>query len=70
MVDAQHQGRGVGKAALAQVIDHVRSKRVSSSLITSYVPGSGCPEPFYLRFGFKPTGEIDDGEIVLELSLT
>ena len=24
----------------------------------------------YLRFGFKPTGEIDDGEIVLELSLT
>jgi diamine N-acetyltransferase len=67
MIDARYQGRGVGKAALKEVIAHVRGKRVFSSLRTSYVPGPGCPEPFYVRLGFRPTGEIEDGETVLEL---
>jgi diamine N-acetyltransferase len=35
----------------------------------SYVPGPGCPEPFYLRAGFQHTGKVDDGEIVLALPL-
>jgi diamine N-acetyltransferase len=39
-------------------------------LLTSYHPGEGEPWPFYRRFGFEPTGEIDDGEIVLRLDLT
>jgi diamine N-acetyltransferase len=70
MVDARFQRQGVGKAALALVIAHVRSKRVFSSVVTSYVPGPGCPEAFYLGAGFRPTGEIDDGEIVLALPLS
>lgn len=69
MIDAGFQGRGIGAAALEQVIAHVRSKRVFSALATSYVPGPGCPEPFYLRAGFRPTGALDDGEVVLELPL-
>ena len=69
MVDATYQGQGVGKAALAQVIAHVRSKQVSSSLVTSYVPGPGCPEPFYLSIGFRHTGEIEGNEVVLEIPL-
>jgi diamine N-acetyltransferase len=39
-------------------------------LFTSYEPGDGEPWPFYQRFGFEPTGEIDDGEIVLRLALS
>ena len=69
MVDTQFQGQGVGTAALEQVIAHVRSKGLFSSLLVSYVPGPGCPEKFYLRAGFKHTGKVDDGEIVLELPL-
>jgi diamine N-acetyltransferase len=34
------------------------------------VQGEGGPEDFYLRLGFVPTGEIDDGEIVACLDLT
>jgi hypothetical protein len=34
-------------------------------MLTSWVPDlPGTPEPFYLRFGFVPTGDIDDGEVV------
>lgn len=69
MVDAQFQGRGVGRAALDQVITHVRSKKFFSSLLVSYVPAPGCPEKFYLRAGFRHTGKVEDGEVVLELSL-
>ena len=69
MIDARFQGRGIGKIALLRVIDHVRSKGVFKTLKLSYVPGPGCPEPFYLGLGFRHTGQIDGNEIVLELPL-
>jgi diamine N-acetyltransferase len=70
MIDTRFQGRGIGAAALEQVIAHVRSKGLFSSLVTSYVPGPGSPEQFYLRAGFRHTGKVDDGEVVLELPLS
>jgi diamine N-acetyltransferase len=69
MIDTRFQGQGVGAAALRQVASHVRGKGLYSSLSTSYVPGPGCPEQFYLRAGFRRTGKVDDGEIVLEMPL-
>ena len=69
MIDAKFQGQGIGRLALQNVIDHVRSKGLFSSLVTSYIPGPGCPERFYLRAGFKHTGKVDGGELVLELPL-
>ena len=70
MIDRAFQGQGIGAAALEQVIKHVRSKNLFTSLAVSYVPGPGCAERFYLRAGFQHTGRVDDGEIVLELPLT
>lgn len=69
MIDARYQGRRIGKAALEQVVDHVRAKHAVTLLTVSYVPGPGCPEPFYVACGFRHTGQVDGGEIVLELSL-
>lgn len=69
MVDRDFQGRGVGKAALALVVEHVRAKRIFSNLELSYVPGPGCAEPFYRKLGFVPTGKVDDGEVVLSLAI-
>jgi diamine N-acetyltransferase len=70
MIDGQHQGRGIGAAAMRLVIEHVRRKGLFETLELSYVPGPGCPEPFYLGLGFRHTGRIDEGEVVLELPLT
>lgn len=69
MIDAKFQGRGIGRAALLKVIEHVRSKGVFATLQLSYVPGPGCPEPFYLGLGFRHTGQLDGVEVVLELPL-
>lgn len=70
MIDARYQHRGIGRAALRQIIEHVRNKGRFSHLQLSYVPGPGCPEPFYLSLGFRHTGRVDEGEIVLELPLS
>ena len=69
MVDSKYQGKGIGRAALTQVIEYVRGKRIFTSLQLSYVPGPECPEHFYLGLGFRHTGRVDEGQIVLELNL-
>jgi len=69
MVDADSQGKGIGRAALLLVVKHVRSKGLFSALSLSYVPAPGCAERFYLDQGFQPTGKVEDGEVELELLL-
>jgi diamine N-acetyltransferase len=69
MIDQRFQGKGIGAMALRQVIEHVTAKRRFKTLETSYVPGPGCPEPFYLGLGFRHTGRMDGVEVVLELPL-
>lgn len=69
MIDERFQGRGIGRAALQRVIEHVRAKGLFSALELSYVPGPGCPESFYLGIGFRHTGRVDDNEIILRLPL-
>ena len=69
MIDERHQGRGIGREAMRQVIAHVRAKGGFKALELSYVPGPGCPEPFYRSLGFQPTGRMEDDEVVLELPL-
>jgi diamine N-acetyltransferase len=69
MVDAKHQRKGVGRAAMLLVIEHVRRKGVFKKLAISYIPEEGGPEQLYLSLGFRPTGEMDEDEIVMELPL-
>ena len=69
MVDERFQGRGVGRTALQMVIEHVRAKGLFTTLELSYVPAEGNPEPFYRALGFRHTGRIEDGEVVLALDL-
>jgi diamine N-acetyltransferase len=69
MIDARHQGKGLGRTALRLVVDHVRTRPGQTKLYTSCVPGPHSPIGFYEKFGFKRTGEFDDDEEVLELRL-
>jgi diamine N-acetyltransferase len=69
MIGEPFQGQGIGRAALLLVIEHARSKGIFDKLELSYVPGPGCPEPFYLSLGFRHTGKVDEGEVILEFPL-
>jgi len=69
MIDHRYQGLGFGGRALMLIVEHVRTRTDLGYMLTSYVPGDGSPGDFYLKFGFTPTGEEMDCEIVLRLDL-
>lgn len=69
MVDRRLQGRGYGRAAMALLAAHARTRPGVTALDLSYVPGSHEPRAFYEKLGFVATGEVDDGEIVMRLDL-
>ncbi len=66
VIDRRHQGRGIGRRVVEQVVAQARVWEVDA-LQVSWVPGIGSPGPFYESLGFVPTGEVDEGEIVAEL---
>ena len=69
LIEARYQRRGYGHAAMALVIDVVRSSPGGAELFTSIFPGEGGPAPFYRSLGFESTGEWFDGEEVYRLPL-
>ena len=69
LIDQRHQGRGYGSAALRLAVAHVRTREDAEVLITSVGQGSHSPLEFYVRHGFHATGEVHNGELVLELDL-
>jgi diamine N-acetyltransferase len=69
LIDERHQRRGYGRAALDLIVDLVRAEG-ATELLTSYQPGEGEPWPFYEKFGFRSTGEVDGSEILIALDLS
>ena len=69
MIAGEHQGKGYGRRALDILVSHVESRPGARVLSSSYVPGEGSPEGFYRGLGFEPTGEEEDGEIMIALPL-
>ena len=69
MIAGEHQGNGYGRRALDRVVEYVRTRPGARELGSSYVTGDGSPGPFYLRYGFVETGEVDHDERVIRLDL-
>jgi diamine N-acetyltransferase len=65
MIDAKHQRRGIGRDVMRLVLEYVRARPNVHYFYTAYVPEPGGPGPFYLSLGFKPNGEIEDGEVIV-----
>jgi SAM-dependent methyltransferase len=69
MIAGAHQGRGYGRDAMALLVEHVRGLPGARELQTSCVPDDDGPLEFYRGLGFEQTGDVNDGELVLRLSL-
>jgi diamine N-acetyltransferase len=67
-VAAEHQGKGFGRFAVESVFDEAR-RRGQARATVLWVPGDGGPEGFWLRMGFRPTGEDFYGQTVGEIFL-
>lgn len=69
MFPEEHANRGYGGQAIQMVIDLARDSGKYDKLVIDYVPGNNRAAHLYEKLGFRPTGEISHGEIVMELKL-
>jgi diamine N-acetyltransferase len=69
MIAGSYQGKGYGRKAIELLVEYVKTRPGASELLASYVPIEGGPEEFYRKLGFEPTGKVDNGEVVVKLSL-
>jgi diamine N-acetyltransferase len=69
MIGAEHQGKGYGAAALSKLIALMTERHAPREIFLGYEPGNGVAERLYARFGFEPTGEMEEGEIIARLEV-
>ncbi len=67
-VDADDQGKGVGRFAVEKLIEEARSRGLDHVDVI-YEGGEGGPEAFFTRVGFTPVDETEYGEVVAEIRL-
>lgn len=69
MIDERFQTKGYGYQAMVLLIKHVKELPQAKEFLLSYVPDEGNPKEFYQKLGFEETGEIEDGENIMSLTL-
>lgn len=69
LVDRRFQDRGYGTAALDLVVEHVRTRPDARTFLVSHVVGPASPVTFYQQYGFRLTGDVHEGEPILERDL-
>lgn len=67
-VDADDQGRGVGRFAVAGLLEEARNRGMDHVNVI-YEAGEGGPQAFFERVGFTPVGETEYGEVIAEIRL-
>ncbi|SEC07262.1 diamine N-acetyltransferase [Microbacterium hydrocarbonoxydans] len=68
-VDADDQGKGVGRFAVEQLIDEARTRGFDHVNVI-YEAGEDGPEAFFLRVGFTPVGETEYSEVIAQIRIT
>lgn len=69
MIAEEHQNKGYGRKAMECAINIIKEANKFDYIYLSYVPGNDSGEHLYESIGFKKTGEIEDGEIIMKLDL-
>ena len=67
LVDAEHQGKGIGTAAVRGTIELLGREHGHRDFALSYLPENTRAKDVYRRLGFVETGEREDDEVVARL---
>ncbi|MFF3835078.1 GNAT family N-acetyltransferase [Streptomyces sp. NPDC002458] len=67
LVDGPEQGRGTGRAAVRTLAGWLAQQEGCEVLRLSYGTDNTAAGELYASLGFRPTGEEEDGEVVVEL---
>nr|WP_315394241.1 GNAT family N-acetyltransferase [uncultured Duganella sp.] len=64
MVDFPQQGKGIGRRAMALLLDELRAKPDARLITICYKPDNTAARRFYQSFGFEETGLDEIGEMI------
>lgn len=67
LVDAAHQGRGVGRRVMEAVMILLRGHDPAAPVRLSHHPQNRASSRLFEHLGFRPTGAMEEDEIVLEV---
>jgi len=69
MIDEKFQGKGYGRAATLEVIERLKQVENCKEIYLSFVPENKNAEKLYESIGFKDTGELNGGEIIMRYEI-
>ena len=69
MIDIDHQGKGYGQAALPVVVEEIQRQYGCTGIYLTLEKENRRAVHIYEKFGFRPTGETDEGEDIYYLAL-
>jgi diamine N-acetyltransferase len=67
VLDAGHQGRGLGRSVVDALVAHVRAQPREGTVALTVHPDNERARGLYARYGFVETGELLDDELVMVL---
>lgn len=68
-IDARYQGRGYGTEAVRLLLQRLKTDGNFEKVVLCYVDGDEAAQRLYEALGFRPTGEVEEDEIVMERML-
>jgi len=69
MIAEEHQGKGYGRKAMEYALNMIRESNKFDCASVDDVPENVVAKHLYENLGFKETGEIEEGEIVMKFDL-
>lgn len=68
-IDHRYQQRGYGAEAVRLILQRMKTDGMFHKVVLCYVDGDNPAKRLYEKFGFRLTGEAEEDEIVMELTL-
>ena len=69
VIAKEQQGKGYGCAALQKLISLARESGKYACIAIGYMEGNDRAKHIYEKLGFRSTGLVEEGEIILRLDL-
>ena len=71
LIDKNHQGKGIGRETVRQVMEEIKSKPCgeASCCYVSYEPTNIVSKKIFASYGFEEDGRVIDGEVVARYKL-
>jgi diamine N-acetyltransferase len=70
MIDEGHQRRGIGRAALEQLLARMAAESGGASIAVAVNPNNAAAIRLYEAFGFEDRGQRQNGEVIMRRAAT